>query len=426
MLSVDRHLTACLAAIQRLPPVKVPLLAALGCVLAEDIVAAIDMPRFDNSSMDGYAVVAADLLGASADAPVQLPVLADIPAGNPAAEALRPGSAVRIMTGAPLPPGADTVVPVEWTDSGTSQVRIERSPFVGQFVRRIGEDVRSGTQVLTAGTRLAPRHLSLLAAIGHGEVLVYPRPRVVVLPSGSELVPPGQPLSAGAIHDSNGYGLTAAALRAGARAEHGGIVRDEPKVVAQALDEAAGRADLVITSGGVSKGAYDTIKEVLSGRGTVDFYPVAMQPGMPQGFGVIGPDRTPIFTLPGNPVSALVSFEVFVVPALRKLAGALPMTGDPELSVVQLSDVRQLVPAVAGTGWRSPPGKRQFTRAVRTWRDGRFVVQPVGAQGSHLVADLAESNCLAVVPDEVTRVEAGDRLECLLLDELDEGRLSGE
>jgi molybdopterin molybdotransferase len=181
--------------------------------------------------------------------------------------------------------------------------------------------------------------------------------------------------------------------------------------VAQALDEAAGRADLVITTGGVSKGAYDTIKEVLTGRGTVDFYPVAMQPGMPQGFGVIGPGSTPIFTLPGNPVSALVSFEVFVAPALHKLSGALTKTGD-----LELRGVHRLVPATAATSWTSPAGKRQFTRAVRAQDGDGFVVRPVGAQGSHLVADLAGSNCLAIVPEEVTQVHAGDRLDCLLLD----------
>ena len=410
--SVDDHLTACLSAIRRLAAAEIPLLDSLGCVLAQDVTAAIDMPRFDNSSMDGYAVVAADLSGASPQEPVQLPVVGDVPAGNPATEALHPGSVVRIMTGAPLPPGADAVVPVEWTDSGTSQVRIDRAPAPGQFVRRIGEDVRCGMQVLAAGTRLAPRHLSLLATIGQGAVLAYPRPRVLVLPSGSELIPPGQRLTAGAIHDSNGYGITAAARRAGADAEHGGIVDDQPNLVAAALDEAARRADLVVTTGGVSMGAYDTIKEVLGGRGTVDFYPVAMQPGMPQGFGVLGPDRTPIFTLPGNPVSALVSFELFVAPALRKLSGALTSTGDLELSAVH-----RLVPAVAGASWRSPRGKRQFTRAVRTSDQGGFVVRPVGSQRSHLVADLAGANCLAIVPEDVTAVEPGDRLDCLLLDE---------
>jgi molybdopterin molybdotransferase len=405
MRSVQEHLATCMAAIQPLPPVATALLDALGCVLAEDVVPVIDMPRFDNSSMDGYAVVAAQLAGAAAGSPVCLPVAGDVQAGDAGSDPLPPGSVVRIMTGAPLPAGADAVVPVEWTDGGVAQVQVTQAPVPGQFVRRVGEDVRSGVQVLAAGTVLAARHLSLLAAVGCSSVLVRPRPRVLVLPSGNELVPPGQPLPAGAIHDSNGYGLTAAARQAGAVAHHGGIIGDTVDQVAAALDDAAGRADLVITTGGVSKGAYDTIKQVLTERGTVEFVPVAMQPGMPQGFGVIGAQRTPIFTLPGNPVSALVSFEVFVVPALRRLAGLPP--------------VQRVVPGVASAGWNSPAGKLQFTRAVHSpdpAGGGGWVVRPVGAQGSHLVANLSESTCLAMVPEDVTRVEPGDLLDCLVLE----------
>jgi molybdopterin molybdotransferase len=404
MLSVDAHLADCLAAITPLAAREVALLEAAGCLLAEDVVSEIDMPRFDNSSMDGYAVRAAELASAGPDSPVALPVLGDIPAGHAEALVLEPGTALRIMTGAPLPAGADAVVPVEWTDGGTSQVLSRRAPAAGQYVRRSGEDVRSGETVIQVGARLSPRHIALLAAVGRDRVLVKPRPLVLVMPTGSELVPPGKALGPGQIHDSNGYGLIAAARELGVDAEHGGVIDDDPESVTRMLAEAALRADLVITTGGVSAGAYDTVKEVLRELGTVRFDKVAMQPGMPQGFGTIGEAGTPIFTLPGNPVSALVSFEVFVRPALLWLAGE--------------SAPRDYRTASAATGWTSPAGKRQFVRARLEDRGfGDLQVRPVGGQGSHLVADLAEATCLAVVPEEVTEVSTGDRLECLMLDQ---------
>jgi molybdopterin molybdotransferase len=386
--SVDDHLAACLAAIAPLPARDVPLLEARGCILAEDVVSAISMPRFDNSSMDGYAVRAGEVL-----APVGLPVHGDIPAGHPGDVVLKPGTTVRIMTGAPLPEGADAVVPVEWTDGGTDRVEITRAPAPGQYVRRSGEDVRAGETVLRAGARLSARHVALLAAVGLDRVRVRPGPRVVVMPSGSELVAPGRPLGPGQIHDSNGYGLVAACHDLGVAAEHGGVMDDDPATVSRMLQAAAGRADLIVTTGGVSAGAYDTVKAVLRELGTVRFDAVAMQPGKPQGFGTVS--GTPIFTLPGNPVSAMVSFEVFVRPALLKLAGESdtgPAAGT----------------AVAAQGWRSPPGKRQFVRAEVVTEAGQARVRPVGGQGSHLVADLAEATHLAVVDADVTEVAAGD------------------
>jgi len=222
------------------------------------------------------------------------------------------------------------------------------------------------------------------------------------MPSGNELVPPGKALGRGQIHDSNGYGLIAAVRELGAEAEHGGVIDDVAESVTSMLWAAARRADLVITTGGVSAGAYDTVKAVLRELGTVDFEKVAMQPGMPQGFGRIG-DHTPIFTLPGNPVSALVSFEVFVRPALLRLAGE-PDVGRPTRT------------AVAAVGWTSPPGKRQFVRALLEGPEGELRVRPVGGQGSHLVADLAEATCLAVVPEDVTEVGVGDPVQCIVLD----------
>ncbi|UER55131.1 molybdopterin molybdotransferase MoeA [Kineosporiaceae bacterium SCSIO 59966] len=404
MIPVEDHLDRALSAVRPLDPIDVALLDALDCVLAEDVVSTATLPAFDNSAMDGYAVHLPDVAEASEESPVVLPVVADLAAGAREAFPLTPGSAVRIMTGAPVPPRTGAVVPVEWTDGGIAQVRITRAPRPDQNIRRAGEDVTPGEVLLSAGTRLAARHLGLLAAAGHDRVRVRPRPRVVVLSTGSELVEPGRPLGFGQIHESNGYALTAAALDAGAAAVHGGIVPDDPRVLMSTLEDHLGRADLLITTGGVSMGAYDTVKEVLSQLGTVTFSRVAMQPGMPQGFGTLGPDATPIFTLPGNPVSSYVSFEVFVRPVLRK------MMGESQLH-------RPSVTATVTEGWTSVAGKRQFVRVeLTTDEQGRSVCRPVGGHGSHLVADLAVANALAVVPEDTTRVVPGDTVRCLLLE----------
>ncbi|MBT0770681.1 molybdopterin molybdotransferase MoeA [Kineosporia sp. J2-2] len=403
MRSVDEHLSACLSVLTPLPAVEVPLPEALGCVLARDVVSAIDMPRFDNSSMDGYAVHADEVASATEGTPVTLPVLGDIPAGRGDALDLPPGATLRIMTGAPMPAGADSVVQVEWTDGGTERVRIVRASRPGQNIRRAGEDVRSGETVLRAGTRMTARQITLAASVGVDRLTVHPRPRVTVLPSGSELVPPGKPLEPGQIHDSNGYGLVAAVTAAGADAVHGGIMTDTPHDVTAALERAAAQSDLVITTGGVSAGAYDTVKAVLRELGTMEFVQVAMQPGKPQGFGTIGPRGTPLFTLPGNPVSALLSFEVFVVPALRRLAGL------PDRDRVTAT-------ATVVEGWRSPAGRRQFARCLLNVTAGGPTVKPVGGQGSHLVADLAGANCLVIVPEEVTQVSEGDELPYIVLE----------
>lgn len=410
MRSVDEHLADILAAVHPLPAIDVALPDALDCVLAAPVDSTVDLPRFDNSSMDGYAVVAADVASASEPEPVVLPVVGDLPAGVREVPAMAQGSAVRIMTGAPVPPGAEAVVPVEWTDAGTVRVAITRPAEAGRNIRRVGEDVVRGERLVEPGTRLTPRHLGLLAATGHDRVRVHPRPRVVVMSTGSELVEPGRRLRDGQIHESNSYALAAAVADTGAIAYRAPMVTDDARSFVDALEDQLVRADAVVTTGGVSAGAYDTVKEVLSRLGTVRFDKVAMQPGMPQGFGTVG-DRvrgdgttgTPIFTLPGNPVSSYVSFEVFVRPALRAMLGE---------SVVH----RPLVPAVAARGWTSPAGKRQFARVrVQQTTDG-LTVEPVGGQGSHLVADLSVADALAVVPEHVTRVEAGDTVRCMLLE----------
>ena len=396
MKRVADHLSDILAAVKPLPPLDLQLLDAHGCVLADDVVAPWPLPQFDNSAMDGYAVVTEDVAAASADDPVSLPVVADIAAGDHGVYSVGHGYAARIMTGAPMPRGADAVVPVEWTDAGVAKVSITRAPKPGQHVRLAG--------VLKAGTFLGAPQVGLLAALGKDRVRVRPRPRVVVLSTGSELVEPGLPLAPGQIPDSNSYTLTAAAKEAGAVVYRVGIVPDDSQRLLDTIEDQLIRADVVVTSGGVSAGAYDVVKEVLSTLGTVTFERVAMQPGMPQGFGHVGDEKIPIFTLPGNPVSAFVSFEVFVRPAIRKMLG-----------VARLH--RPSVRAVLQTTLRSPEGKRQFARAkLHASNDGSYLVTPMDGQGSHLVGDLAYANALIVVPEHVTEIAPGQVVDAMLLE----------
>ncbi|MEZ5115324.1 MAG: molybdopterin molybdotransferase MoeA [Candidatus Nanopelagicales bacterium] len=403
MRSVDEHLRLALEGITPLEPLDQKLVEAQGCLLAEDVVAPWPLPSFDNSSMDGYAVRVADVAGASKEAPVELTVVDDVPAGYRATERVRSGAAIRIMTGAPLPEGAEAVVPVEQTDGGTQRVRISAPAAEGAYIRRSGEDVQAGDVVMTAGQVLGPRQLALLAAVGRGRALVRPRPRVVVLSTGSELVEAGAALSPGLIPDSNGVMLAVAAQAAGADAFRAGPVRDDEALLLDTLEDQLVRADLVVTSGGVSAGAYDTVKAVLQRLGTVEFVKVAMQPGMPQGFGRLGPDETPIFTLPGNPVSAYVSFEVFVRPVIRRMLGFARVH-------------RPTVTAEVLEPFTSPLGKTQFARGRLSMGDGGYTVRPVGGQGSHILGGLARADCLIVVPPETTEVAAGDLMTVLDLE----------
>ncbi len=402
--SVEEHLEAVLGRVTALPAFDQPLMEALGLVLAEDIVSGVSLPGFDNSAMDGYAVRAEDLAGASAEAAITLPVIGEQRAGQSVRTIVTPGTCMRIMTGAPMPRGADSVVPVEWTDGGTVTVRINQQPPLGGSVRRFGEDVQAGQQVLERDTLLGPRQIAVLAAVGRARVKARPRPRVVVVSTGSELRELGTALGDGQIYDSNSYTMAACARAAGAEVYRVGVVDDDAKKIMDTLNDQLSRADLVITTGGVSKGAYDVVKEVLSKTGSVDFPEVAMQPGKPQGFGVLGADEVPIFTLPGNPVSAYVSFEVFVRPALRKLMGQMPYR-------------RSLARGVSLDGFNSPSGKRQFVRAAARSGDEGWMASTVGGHGSHLLGGLSRANALIVVPEDVTSVRAGDQVELLLLDE---------
>ena len=403
MRSVDEHLNAILETVGPLPPYEQPLLEALGLPVCTDVVSDIDLPSFDNSAMDGYACRYDDVRLASEESPARLPVVGESAAGQTKAYALSPGQAVKIMTGAPLPTGADVVVPVEWTDGGRANVRITRAPERGQHVRPRGDDLSAGDLLLEEGDVLGPRQVAILAATGSARVRARPRPRVVVLSTGSELREPGATLGFDSIYDSNSFTLAAQARAADAIAYRVGIVTDDPQELTSTLSDQLVRADVVVTSGGVSMGDYDVVKEVLSRLGTVWFGEVAMQPGKPQGFGTIGEDATPIFTLPGNPVSSYVSFEVFVLPALRRMMGRLPYR-------------RPTVRAACRAALSSPPGRRQFLRG-RFQESGRGpAVTPIGGPGSHLIGGLASSNCLIVVPEGTTDVAEGDMVDTLVLD----------
>ncbi len=404
LVSVEDHRDRVLSAITPLPAFDQPLMEAFGLSAAEDVHAGVALPGFDNSGMDGYAVCQADVAGASEESPVHLPVVGEIGAGQATLLAMSPGTAVKIMTGAPVPSGADSVVPYEWTDRGVANVVITQAPELGQHVRPAGQDVAVGDLLVEQGMVLGPRQLGLLAAVGRASVRSRPRPRVVVISTGSELREPGTALGHDSIYDGNSFLLAAAARQAGAIAYRVGIVSDQPRAFMDALSDQLVRADLVVTSGGVSMGDYDVVKEALSPLGTVWFGGVAMQPGKPQGFGTIGDDEVPIVTLPGNPVSAYISFEQFVLPAIRKLMGRSPY-------------VRPEADAVLTHAMPSPDGRRQYARGTLSVVDGRLAVTPVGTQGSHMIGDLAESDALIVVPESVTSVEAGETVTVLPLDE---------
>lgn len=402
MRTVAEH-AALVAAL--LPPTEVvtlPLAEAAGRVLAADVVAARPLPAFDNSAMDGYAVRAAEIAAASPEQPVRLPVAEDVPAGRIDGPALAAGTAHRIMTGAPMPDGADAVVQVEATDGGTDTVGIHAPRAVGTHVRTAGEDVTAGQTVLAAGTVLGAAQLGLLAALGEPEVGVHRPVRALVLSTGSELVRPGQELAHGQIHESNGVMLATALRAAGCEAEQLHFVADDVTAFHAALAPRLGQVDLLITSGGVSAGAYEVVKDALTGQG-VEFAKVAMQPGMPQGAGRLR--GTPVVTLPGNPVSSLVSFEVFLRPALRAAMGHR----DPQRRRVRAELIEPL---------SSPAGRRQFRRGVldEGGPGGRATVRPIGPPASHFLRWLAASDCLLDVDEDTTELAVGDALDAWVLD----------
>lgn len=401
VISVDAYRETVTELLGRTPATTLPLAEAAGFVLAEDVPAGVSLPPFDNSAMDGYAVRAADVAGAAAGSPVTLPVADDIPAGRVDVAPLEPGTAHRIMTGAPLPPGADAIVMVEDTDRGTESVRISKAASSGDHVRRTGEDVEHGVVALRAGTVLGHSQLGLAAAVGLAELSVHRPLSVLVVSTGTELVEAPNPLRHGQIYESNSVMLAAALRELGCRVSVVRSVVDDVEEFRKIIEPKLADADLLITSGGVSAGAYEVVKDALTGQG-VQFQKIAIQPGGPQGCGHW--NGVPVVTLPGNPVSVLVSFEAFLRPAL--------------LSAMGHTDVdRRRVRARLSEAMTSPSSRRQFRRGFYTPTEGEVtgVVGPRGGPGSHLLAAFTQANCLIVLPEGVGEVAEGTEVDVLLL-----------
>lgn len=392
--TVEEHRAVVDALIPDLGPVRLPLAEAQNRVLATDLTAPIDLPPFDNSAMDGYALRAGDL----ASLPATLPVSVDIPAGSVSLQPLAPGTAARIMTGAPTPDGTEVIVPVEMTDAGVHEVTIRSAPEPGVHIRRHGEDVRSGGLVLGAGTVLGPTQLAVAAALGIAEVTVIRPAEVLILSTGSELVAPGGTLGPGQIFESNAVMLAAAVRAIGGHARVLQFVPDDAAQFTASLIAALDGVDVVVTTGGVSAGAYEVVKDALTGQG-VEFAKVAMQPGGPQGAGWFS--GVPVVTFPGNPVSAFVSFEVFLRPVLLRAMG-FPVRTRTALRVPLSEPVD------------SPAGRRQFRRAVFD-RDAH-TVKPWGGPGSHLLSWLAGADSMLVLAEDETRLKTGDLAEVWLLE----------
>lgn len=397
---VDDHRRRIFDALGPLEPLGLGLSEAMGCVLAEDVVATEDLPPFANSAMDGYAVVSADLAGATREHPTVLTVVGEVAAGPGDPPTVSSGRAVRIMTGAPLPDGADAVVPVELTQEAAGQVEISVSVPDGANIRDSGEDLRAGSRLLRRGRRLRAGDVGALAAVGHTDVSCHPRPRVVVVSTGSELVRADRPVGPGQIRDANGPMLISLVREAGAVPFWAGIVGDDRTQLLDAFDSNLGHADMVVTSGGVSAGTKDYVRDVLAMLGEVEVTKVAMKPGMPQLFGHLR--GLPVFGLPGNPVSSFVSFEVFVRPALRVLQG-------------RRDRFRPTVTAGLAEDVTAPRGKRTYLRVRLRRERGTWVAALAGGQGSHQLSTLVSSDGLAEIPATRTQMAAGDNVTVHLL-----------
>lgn len=402
VLKVPEALGRILAALPVLPTEDRPPTAALGLVLGQDLFASEALPPFDNSAVDGYAVRLACVASATESHPIRLPLVGDVAAGHlPECLTLEPGTAVRIMTGAPVPPGTEAVVMREDTIEAPDAVMVKVPAEAGEFVRRRGEDVAPGDRLLRAGTRLRPDHVALLGAVGSHAVPVHRPARVALLATGDELVWPDQAPGPGQIRASSAWALEALVRNLGAEPVQLGIVRDHREDLEVALARAA-QADLILTTGGVSVGDHDLVREVLEARGNVAFWRIDMQPGKPLAFGHL--DGTPLIGLPGNPVSSLVAFELFARPAIRRLMG-------------HATPVRPLVQARLEAGHTKRAPRRQFLRAWAWWGAQGYEVRLSARQGSHQLTGLAEGNALVVLPEGAGEWAAGDAVDVLLTDE---------
>jgi molybdopterin molybdotransferase len=415
MISVEEALDRILALVPRLEPVDVPLLDSLGQVTASDLVAPMDIPPLDNTAMDGYAVRAADTEGAAADNPVTLRVVGELAAGYVYEGCVQAGEAVRIMTGAPMPDGADSIVPFEETDESEGRlfgsfaksretVAVLKAAEQGANVRIAGEDVRRGQIIMPAGAVLGPAQIGVIASLGMASVRVYRRPVIAILSTGDEVVEPGNELKPGQIYDSNAYSIAAMVRAAGGIPRRLGIAADTVEALTARLREGLG-ADMLVTSAGVSRGDYDVVKDVLAKEGEVDFWTVRMRPGKPLAFGTFpdGTRRVPHIGLPGNPVSSMVSFELFGRPAIYRMLGRIDWE-------------RQRMTAIAEEEIPNTDTRRVYARAILTQKDGVWHAALTGPQGSGILTSMAAANALAVVPEDLPLIRAGDQVECLVLE----------
>jgi molybdopterin molybdotransferase len=410
MLSVEDALAQVLSAFRPLEPERVPLLETLGRVLAEDVYADINIPPHDNSAMDGYAVIAADATGAGPETPVRLRVTENLAAGYVAEQQVVPGTAIRIMTGAPVPGGADAVIRFERTEQEGEWVDLYFAPPVGNNIRCAGEDVREGDLILHKGTRIRPQEMGMLAALGCKEVSVIRRPRVAILATGDELVDVGEPLGPGKIRNTNSYSNAAQVAKYGGVPIMLGIAQDRMTDLTDKIqDGLAQGADLLLTSGGVSVGDFDVVKKVLSAEGEITFWRVRMKPGKPLAFGRIeaqvdGEKRTvPVLGMPGNPVSVMISFEVFARPAILTMLGITDLD-KPTVEAVLVDEIP------------SKDERRHYVR-VCLERDGdAYQASLTGAQGSGILNSMVKANGLAVIPEDWTRAPAGSRVRAMFFD----------
>jgi len=413
MLSVEQAYERVLASFQTLDAEEKPLLECMGQVLAEDITSPLALPPLANSGMDGYALRHSDIAGASQEKPSNLEVIGIVAAGQMPDKTVVPGTAIRIMTGAPVPDGADTVVPFEETDEvqrkregkPLDQVAIFADMPTGCNVRPAGEDVSAGTLVLEKGTVVRAAEVGVIASLGMDKVKVIRRPVVAVLATGDELEITGTPLSGGKIYDSNSFSVAASIAASGGVPRLLGIARDNLTDLNAKLEATAG-ADLVVTSAGVSKGDYDIVKDVLNERGEMNFWSVRMRPAKPLAFGHLngpGGKNIPLLGLPGNPVSAMVAFEMFARPAIRTMLGKANIP-------------RPMVEGVLTGPIRNEDGRRVYARVEVELKDGVYQATPTGPQGSNILTSMSRANGLAICPEDLAGKDAGEQVQIIMLD----------